>query len=79
MSDTLQLGQAWNGLTAISRVAHPQGWRPAAIFYPVGHPMPYAYDSICIFILEFLKKEAHNIVDSFERILGLQLGADGQV
>jgi protein-L-isoaspartate O-methyltransferase len=24
-------------------VAHPQGRRPAAIFYPFGHPTPYAY------------------------------------
>jgi hypothetical protein len=32
-----------NGLTAVSGVAHPQGRRPAAIFYPFGHPTPYAY------------------------------------
>jgi hypothetical protein len=28
--------------TAASGVAHPQGWRPAAVFYPLGHPTPYA-------------------------------------
>jgi hypothetical protein len=25
------------------RVVHPQGRRPAAVFYPFGHPTPYAY------------------------------------
>jgi hypothetical protein len=29
--------------TALSGVACPQGGRPAAIFYPFGHPTPYAY------------------------------------
>jgi hypothetical protein len=28
---------------AILRVARPQGRRPEAIFYPFGHPTPYAY------------------------------------
>jgi hypothetical protein len=28
---------------AISGVAHPQGGRPAAVFYLFGHPTPYAY------------------------------------
>jgi hypothetical protein len=32
---------------AVSRVAGLQGAQPAAIFYPLGHPMPYAYVS-CI-------------------------------
>jgi hypothetical protein len=30
-------------LMAISGVAHPQGGRPAAIFYLFGHPTPYNY------------------------------------
>jgi hypothetical protein len=37
-------GHPWNGLTAISGVACPQGRRPAAIFYPSGHTTPYACD-----------------------------------
>jgi hypothetical protein len=28
--------------TAVSGVARPQGGRPAAVFYPFGHPTPYA-------------------------------------
>jgi hypothetical protein len=31
-----------NDLTAVWGVAHPQGGRPAAVFYPFGHPTPYA-------------------------------------
>jgi hypothetical protein len=30
-------------LTAISGVARPQDGRPAAVFNPFGHPMPYTY------------------------------------
>jgi hypothetical protein len=30
---------------AVSGVARPQGGQPAAIFYPLVHPMPYAYAS----------------------------------
>jgi hypothetical protein len=26
-------------------MAHPQGGQPVAVFYPLGHPMPYAYSS----------------------------------
>jgi hypothetical protein len=32
-------------LVAVSGVARPQGWRPAAVFYPIGHPEPCAYAS----------------------------------
>jgi hypothetical protein len=32
-------------LTAVSGVAHPQGERPATVFYPLGRPTLYAYDS----------------------------------
>jgi hypothetical protein len=28
---------------AVSRVVCPQGGCPVAVFYPFGHPMPYAY------------------------------------
>jgi hypothetical protein len=28
---------------AVAGVALPQGGRPAAVFYPLGHPTPYAY------------------------------------
>jgi hypothetical protein len=28
---------------AVSGVAHPQDGWPAAVFFPFGHPMPYAY------------------------------------
>jgi hypothetical protein len=34
----------YNGLTAVSGVAQPQGGWPAATFYPIGQPMPYASD-----------------------------------
>jgi hypothetical protein len=37
-------GLLCNGLMAVSGVAHLQGRRPAAVFYPFGHPTPYAYD-----------------------------------
>jgi hypothetical protein len=30
---------------AASGMARPQGRRPAAVFYPFGHPLPQAYDS----------------------------------
>jgi hypothetical protein len=30
---------------AVSGVAHPQGGQPAAVFYPFGHPTPYAHTS----------------------------------
>jgi hypothetical protein len=30
--------------TAVLGVASPQGGRPAAVFFPFGHPTPYAYD-----------------------------------
>jgi hypothetical protein len=31
------------GLMAVWGVAHLQGGRPSAVFYPLGHPTPYAY------------------------------------
>jgi hypothetical protein len=31
------------GILAILWVVCPQGGKPAAIFYPFGHPAPYAY------------------------------------
>jgi hypothetical protein len=31
------------GLMAFSGVALPQGRQPATVFYPLGHPTPYAY------------------------------------
>jgi hypothetical protein len=31
-------------LHVVSGMARPQGEQPAAVFYPFGHPMPYAYD-----------------------------------
>jgi hypothetical protein len=31
--------------TAVSKVARPQGGRPAAVFYAIGYQMPYAYAS----------------------------------
>jgi hypothetical protein len=31
------------GLMAVSGVAHQQSEQPAAVFYPFGHPTPYAY------------------------------------
>jgi hypothetical protein len=30
---------------AVSGVVCPQGGQPAAVFYPFGHPMPYAHDT----------------------------------
>jgi hypothetical protein len=42
---TLPFYALWAGhLTAVSRAARPQGGRPAAVFYPFGHPTPYTYD-----------------------------------
>jgi hypothetical protein len=35
-------GSPPNGLMAVWGVAHPQGGRAAAVFFPFGHPMPYA-------------------------------------
>jgi hypothetical protein len=29
---------------AVSGVARPQGGQPAAVFYPLGHLKPYAYE-----------------------------------
>jgi hypothetical protein len=37
-----QVGYPQNGLKAASGVTHPQGRRPATIFYPLEHPMMYA-------------------------------------
>jgi hypothetical protein len=42
----LQAGHSYNGFTAVSGVACLQGKRPVAVFYPFGHPSPYAYVSI---------------------------------
>jgi hypothetical protein len=41
----LQAGHPPNGLTAIWGVAHPQGGRPAAVFFPLGYPFPYGPES----------------------------------
>jgi hypothetical protein len=35
-------------LKAVSGVAHPQGGLPVAVFYPFGHPIPYAYGCLCL-------------------------------
>jgi hypothetical protein len=40
----LRAGHPWNGHKAISGVARKQGGGPVAVYYPFGHPMPYAYD-----------------------------------
>jgi hypothetical protein len=34
-------GHPPNGLTGIWEVAHSQGGRPAAVFFPLGYPFPY--------------------------------------
>jgi hypothetical protein len=39
----LRVGHPRNGLMAVSGVARPLGGQPAAVFYPLGHPTPYAY------------------------------------
>jgi hypothetical protein len=39
----LRVGHPCNGLTAVSGVVCQQGGRSAAVFYPLGHPTPYAY------------------------------------
>jgi hypothetical protein len=36
-------GPAMPSLTAVSAVARLQGRRLTAVFYPFGHPSPYAY------------------------------------
>jgi hypothetical protein len=45
------------GPTAISGVACLQGRWPAAIFYPLGHPTPYAYvkDNVKISLPKIIK------------------------
>jgi hypothetical protein len=35
----------WKGLKTISGKARPHGGWPAAVFYPLGHPKPYAHAS----------------------------------
>jgi hypothetical protein len=42
-------GPPLKGLTAVSGVARPQGGRPAALFYPFVHPMPYACENCIIY------------------------------
>jgi hypothetical protein len=37
-----------NSLMAISGMDHPQGGQPVAIFYPLGHTMPYDYDKVAV-------------------------------
>jgi hypothetical protein len=37
-------GSTLTGLKVILGVAFPQGWPPAAVFYPLGHPTPYGSD-----------------------------------
>jgi hypothetical protein len=39
----LQAHCPWNNLTAVTGVTSTQGRRPAAVFYPSGHPTRYAY------------------------------------
>jgi YD repeat-containing protein len=34
----------WGRATPQTGMAYPQGGQPAAVFYPFGHPLPYAYD-----------------------------------
>jgi hypothetical protein len=40
----LCVGHPRNSLTTVSGVVRPQSGRPAVVFYPFGHPTPYAYD-----------------------------------
>jgi hypothetical protein len=37
------LGSPWPplALMAVWGVASPQGWRPVAVFFPLGYPFPY--------------------------------------
>jgi hypothetical protein len=39
----LRAGHLWNSITVVSGVAHLQGGWPAAVFYPLKHPIPYAF------------------------------------
>jgi hypothetical protein len=40
---------------AVSGLSHPQGGRPAAVFFPFGHPTPYVYDHDQVFSKFFQK------------------------
>jgi hypothetical protein len=51
-------------------LACPQGWRPAAVFYPFGHPTPYAYEWIFKFgigsiFAHYLEKFLTRLKNSF--------------
>jgi hypothetical protein len=64
-----------NGLTAVSGVARLQDSRPAAFYYPLGHPTLYAYvashsDFLLIFqltkkMLTFKMCECHGQAEHF--------------
>jgi hypothetical protein len=41
LGSTMQAGHPCNGLMAVSEVAQVQSGRPAAVFYPLEHPMLY--------------------------------------
>jgi hypothetical protein len=41
----------WNSFTAVWVVACPQGSWPAAVFYRLRHPMPYAYGKKKVYLL----------------------------
>jgi len=55
-----------NALKAVLGLARPQGLRPEPIFYPLGHPMHYAYDfetwDVAFIInLAFVKSKSSNL------------------
>jgi hypothetical protein len=48
-------GPPYTPETAVSGVARPQDGRPATVFYPLGHPTPYAYGPAIRFACEIVE------------------------
>jgi hypothetical protein len=57
-----QTGHSWNGLTAVSAVARPQSRRPAAVFYPIGHPGVHSKIVFPIFVNLLAKRQSQSIL-----------------
>jgi hypothetical protein len=50
---------------AVLGVACPQGWRLTAIFYPLGHPTPYAYIFISVAAATLKTKQTKYLKNAF--------------
>jgi hypothetical protein len=74
-SYALRESHPWNGLTAVSGVACLQGRQPAAVFYPLGYPIPmvpshthqvssYSVQKCCLY-LRTLSKSVKQLIADF--------------